>query len=309
MDINSIKYFVTVAENKSFTVAARKLYVSQPTISKKIAELEHELGLSLFYRTGKTIRLTTAGDQLLDAFHTMLGFFDEILLLANDISNSVTGTITLGIPQYIDLSRSIPGFFSTFYRENPGFSVKLKYEPRTALINNFLEGKTDGSIFLSFDAEWLRDETPINVIPLPKGPHRLLYSPLLLPDNAHPTLSDFESHVLITQKSTDYNYDVLLKVNELIKAVGFAPANRMIAESIDALLFYITEGIGFAIMGPSFRFDKSDKIYELPVYHEKSMANLCLCWKENTDNPAFLKLISKLEQWCKDRKIEICSLT
>ena len=298
MDINSIKYFVAVAENKSFTVAARALYVSQPSISKKIAELEHELGLSLFYRTGKTISLTTAGNQLLDAFKIMLGFFDEILLLAKDISSSVTGTISLGVPQYIDLSRSIPGFFSMFYRENPGINVKLRYESRKSLINSFLEGQTDGTIFLSFDAEWLQYEMPINVFALPKGPHRLLYSPLLFPAQFQPTLESFEGMTLLSHKSSDYNYNILFKVDELLRTICFHSASRMTVDSLDAMLFYITEGIGISVVGPSFRMENSEKIHELPIYHEKSLVNSCLCWKESANNPAFIKLKNALVDWC-----------
>jgi len=302
MDINSIKYFVAAAENHSFTVAARSLYISQPSISKKIAELESELGLSLFYRTGKTVSLTTAGNQLLDPCKIMLRFFDEIILLAKDISRSITGTISLGVPQYIDLSRSIPGFFRMFYHNNPGISVKLRYEPRKTLVNNFWGGQMDGTIFLSFDAELLRSEIPVNIFELPKGPHRLLYSPFLFPDEFQPTLKAFEGITFLNYRSVDENYNISFKADELLAAVGFTPMNTLTVNSLDTLLFYISEGIGVSISGPSFRIDKSDKIHELPIYHEKSMVNLCLCWKENTINPAFLKFINELEIWCRDKK-------
>ena len=300
MDINSIKYFVAAAENRSFTGAARNLYVSQPSISKKIAELESELGLSLFYRAGKTISLTPAGRQLFIAFRAMLRSFDEILLLAKDISSSVSGTLTLGVPQSIDLSRSFPGFFSAFYHDNPGISIRLKYEPRRSLINSFMEGQTDGTFFLSFDAELLQDEMPIQVFALPKGPHRLLYSPFLFPEGFQPELSAFENMTLLIYRRSDDNYNITLKADELLSAVGFAPVNKLVVDSLDALLFYITEGIGVSIAGPSLRIDKSNKIHELPILHEKSLVNLCLCWKESTINPSLLKLTDALVNWKRD---------
>lgn len=298
MDMLSITYFVAAAENLSFTVAARRLYVSQPSISKKIAELEAELGLSLFSRSGKTIRLTAAGQQLYYDFKTLLQFFDEITLHAKDIGNSITGAICIGVPQHMDLSRSIPGFFHMFYHSNPGIKVTLKYESRRTLTNDFFEGHTDASFFLSFDAEYLQREMHVNKFDLPKGPHRLLYSPLLVAADSQPTVEMFKDKTFLFYKGQGDSYNITEKADVVLGTVLFTPKNKMYVDSLDTLLYYITEGIGVAVVGPSFGIEKSDKIQWIPILNEKSMVNLCLCWRESNDNSAFITFLNALKAWC-----------
>ena len=61
MDLKTLRYFVEVARQKSFTLAAEKLFVTQPTISRQIAELEEELGQVLFDRSTRHTKLTEKG--------------------------------------------------------------------------------------------------------------------------------------------------------------------------------------------------------------------------------------------------------
>ena len=65
MDINLIKYFVSVAQNLNFSETARQNFVSQSTVSRGIKEMEKELGASLFSRTKRNVVLTPEGKALL----------------------------------------------------------------------------------------------------------------------------------------------------------------------------------------------------------------------------------------------------
>jgi DNA-binding transcriptional LysR family regulator len=220
MDMLSVSYFVATAENLSFTAAARNLYVSQPTISKKIAELEAELGLPLFSRTGKTIQMTAAGKELYYDFKTLQTFFNEIVTHANDIKNSITGSIHIGIPSHMDLGRSIPGFFNAFYRQNPGIKVTLLYDTRQNLINGFFDGSMDCVFFLSFDAERFHDELNVCRFILPSAPHRLLYSPALFPDNPPQSVEAFRNQTFLFYRENHTDYSVSGKSHELLSDFG-----------------------------------------------------------------------------------------
>jgi DNA-binding transcriptional LysR family regulator len=66
MDFKQIEAFVNVAKYKSFSKAAEAIYLSQPTISSHIASLENELGVILFDRNGKEVRLTRAGSIFIE---------------------------------------------------------------------------------------------------------------------------------------------------------------------------------------------------------------------------------------------------
>ena len=61
MDLRHLKYFIAVAEERSFTQAAQRLHISQPPLSRQIQQLEEELGLQLLDREARPLRLTEAG--------------------------------------------------------------------------------------------------------------------------------------------------------------------------------------------------------------------------------------------------------
>ncbi|MEE3191346.1 MAG: LysR family transcriptional regulator, partial [Pseudomonadota bacterium] len=65
MDTQSLKAFIAVAEQKSFSAAAESLYLTQSAVSKRIKQLEEQLGTTLFDRHNRTISLTEAGEALL----------------------------------------------------------------------------------------------------------------------------------------------------------------------------------------------------------------------------------------------------
>lgn len=82
MDLKQLKYFLAVAEHLNFSRAAEALYISQPTLSYQIAELEKELGVTLFQRNRRKVFLTPAGGALLPLANKTISALQEIHTLA-----------------------------------------------------------------------------------------------------------------------------------------------------------------------------------------------------------------------------------
>ena len=297
MDMLSINYFVAAAENLSFTTAARTLYVSQPSISKKIAEIEAELGLSLFNRKGKTIQLTAAGQQLYHDFRTLLQFFDEITLHAKDVGNAITGIVNVSVTHNMDLGRAIPGFLKNFCDGNPGIKITMKYGTRNTQFKDFINNNTDCAFFLSLDAEQLEREMPIKRIDLPQKPHRLIYSPALFPADIKLTPEHFKNEKLLAYRGVKDRYYVSEKENEVLESIGLNSKTKTWVDSIDTLLYFVSEGLGVALIGPSIRLEWSDRIHWVPILNKKSMECISLCWKERNDNSAFITFVDALRSW------------
>ena len=111
MDIRTLRYFVEVVRQQSFTRAAEKLFVTQPTISKMIRNIEEELGQPLLNREGRRFTLTDSGQVLFNRAQTILAEMQQLEAELADLQSLQSGRLALGIPPmvghvYADLIRT-----------------------------------------------------------------------------------------------------------------------------------------------------------------------------------------------------------
>lgn len=124
MDIRHLQYFVEVAKHKSFTKAAQALYVTQPTISKMVRNLEEEMGIVLFERIGKQVALTDAGAVLLPEAQAMVASFGQMTSHMDDLTGLRKGRIRIGLPPMVG-SSFFPGVLGQFRSRYPGIALQL----------------------------------------------------------------------------------------------------------------------------------------------------------------------------------------
>ena len=108
MDINNLRAFIEVAENKSFSKSAESLKITQPAISKRIAALESELSSRLFDRGGRSVHITEAGRVLLSS---ALEIISEISRIKHEISclgEEVRGKLSIGTAEHVCINRLTP---------------------------------------------------------------------------------------------------------------------------------------------------------------------------------------------------------
>ena len=91
-----IEYVLTLAEEKSFSKAAQKLYVTQPSLSQFIKNLEKELRVPIFDRSTSPIRLTPAGEAFVNAARKIKAIEDELNQQIADLTNLNTGDLRIG---------------------------------------------------------------------------------------------------------------------------------------------------------------------------------------------------------------------
>ncbi|ALG07415.1 LysR family transcriptional regulator [Kibdelosporangium phytohabitans] len=96
VDTRVLRYFVAVAECLSFTEAASRLYVAQPSLSRQIKQLETRLGTDLFVRANSTITLTSAGEALLGAARTQLSDWQHTLRLVRTAAAAESNVVRVG---------------------------------------------------------------------------------------------------------------------------------------------------------------------------------------------------------------------
>jgi DNA-binding transcriptional LysR family regulator len=94
-DWNLAKTLLAVAEEGTFSAAARELGQTQPTVSRQITALEHSLGVTLFERTGRSVALTQAGVELLEHVRSMASGANMLSLAASGQSQSIEGKVLI----------------------------------------------------------------------------------------------------------------------------------------------------------------------------------------------------------------------
>ena len=124
MSLQQIRCFLAAAETGSFTAAAERLDVSQPAVAEQVRNLEHLVGLDLFVRGGRGVRLTTAGQAFAERAPTILHALDDVVDSVDDVRTLRTGTLAFGLlstPEAYGIDR----YASAFALRHPGISLRL----------------------------------------------------------------------------------------------------------------------------------------------------------------------------------------
>ena len=126
LDTPSLQVFISVADTDSFTAAGEQLFLTQPAISKRIAQLEEQLGARLFDRIGRQIHLTEAGQALLPRARAVLREMEDISRSITNLSGRVAGKLRIGTSHHIGLHR-LPPILRQFSRQYPDVQLDIHF--------------------------------------------------------------------------------------------------------------------------------------------------------------------------------------
>jgi DNA-binding transcriptional LysR family regulator len=117
MELRHLRYFIAVGEELSFTRAAERLHIAQPPLSQQIRQLEEELGVTLFERGARPLRLTEAGQILLDRAKTLLATLGETVDEVRRVGRGLSGKLAIGFAgsaMFLPLPEAIVAFRQDF---------------------------------------------------------------------------------------------------------------------------------------------------------------------------------------------------
>ncbi|MBW0100825.1 LysR family transcriptional regulator [Pseudonocardia sp. KRD291] len=124
MELHQLRYFVAVAHEGSFTAAAARLYLAQPSLSVQIRKLEQDVGARLFERTGRQVVLTAAGAALLEHAEVALDQLERGRERVGEVSGLREGEVRVGVLPSIG-ARLLPEVLAGFRRAHPRVGVRI----------------------------------------------------------------------------------------------------------------------------------------------------------------------------------------
>jgi DNA-binding transcriptional LysR family regulator len=245
MEIRQLAQFVAVAEERSFTRAARRLGYVQSALSVSVQSLERELGVRLFDRTTHQVLLTDAGEALLPSARQTLASVEETRDVAAALRGVLRGTLRIGLMQSFTFL-DVPELLGEFHRQHP--AVEIQVRPSAGGSLALAAELRSGTIDVAFVS--LREDPPgVSSTELATEELHLVGAPELLPrGRARLELSD-----LATATFVDFpaGWGVRAAVDEAFAAAG---VNRRVAievADVSTCLQLLRAGLGVALLGES----------------------------------------------------------
>ncbi|MBL4606516.1 MAG: LysR family transcriptional regulator [Pseudomonadales bacterium] len=166
MNINTdtLKLFVAAAENRSFTKAGDLFLLTQPAVSKRIAQLEENLGTQLFDRIGRQIVLTEAGGTLLPRAREMINRLNDMTRAIGNLSGKVEGVLAIGTSHHVGLHR-LPPYLKSYSRKFPLVKLNIKFMESEEIYEQVIQGRLE-----------------LGIVTLPENPNSLLQTKSLWED-------------------------------------------------------------------------------------------------------------------------------
>lgn len=242
MDLNSLIIFARIVESSSFSEASRRLKMPISTVSRRIAELEDQLGVQLLERSTRSLRLTDIGSEVLEhARHTieLSSAIDHVV--SNHLTN-VSGTLRLAAPPSISDSLIAP-LLNGFQAAYPDVRVQVFITDR--IVDQIAEG-----VDVAFRVGPLKDSTLV-ARRLLTYRHQLVASPAYLKKSKHPqTPQDLLNHRLLAFSfwKPDYSWSFFHVDGKTKETISFEPYIAM--NDYAGLATALLAGVGIGELPP-----------------------------------------------------------
>lgn len=263
MNLDHLRYFVKLSELRHYTRAAEQLCISQPSLSHAISQLESELGVPLFEKSGRNTVLTRYGEEFLECAQRSLGILDAGM---ESLQRSAKGegVVRLGFLRTLGVD-FIPKLTSDFIAADPNSGVEFSFH------SDLSSGLIDGLLQHKFDLVFCSEpEKSLGLTATPVTSQKLV---MIVP-NGHP-LADRESIGLaetLGYPAVWFAKDSGLRkvVDGMYEQVGGKPISVVETEEDEVIAGLVAAGFGIAVVPDMDMLHKLDiSVLEItsPPYH------------------------------------------
>src|SRR5271167_3224046 len=289
MELRHLRYFIAVAEAGSLTVAARKLHTSQPSLSRQIRDLEHEVGAQLLTRRARGIDVAPAGRAFLEHARSVLSQVEAATEAARRVAHPAKPCFTMGFLTGHELTW-MPEALRILRDELPNIDVMISSQYSPLLADGLSKGK--------IDAAFLRREKGV-----PGLAFRLLVKePLVvvLPSDHHLAAlkaispGDLAGETFVTVSGTAPVLRVVIDSYLKRSGINITPAHEADHLAMGMSLIASTRGVGLL---PAYAQNfLPSSVTSRPLKGDTPTVDLVLGYRKSNQSPILKLLLSRLDE-------------
>lgn len=295
MELRHLKYFQAVAEELSFSRAARRLRIAQPALSRAVQEIERELGAQLIERERRSPRLTPAGNVLLHETGLILERLDEALRRVHRTAKGEEGELRLGYigpPTRPFLARLL----KEYGRRYPRVTVILEERTPERVWEMVSKGRLSVGLTrpvlaheaLGLQTLLLREEKFCAAVPLDHPWARLASLPWKKLVG--------EPLIILARREGAGSHDA---IQAACQAAGFVPRVKHMPSLIGTVLQYVESGAGVGVVPES---TANKNLALIPLKPQQTIP-LVMVWAKEGEDPAVAAFRGLVRDWHKDGKL------
>lgn len=301
ISIYQIQLFLTLAEERNFSLTAELLNLTQPTLSKRISALENIIGFSLFDRSKRPIELTSEGEMLYKDWKQISKRFEESV---QKIRSDSFGSIKTLSYTLIDSSRSLNAFYHAsrqLEQEFPEVRVIREYKPYNRWRDAVLNNDSDIAFALAIEIDRINDQLDFKtVVVCPKLVAVLKTNPLAKKDSI--TYDDLRDQQFIINSPLvmPSHYEFISKNT---KKHGFEPNISRFTQTTHDLIGCMEKNNEVVVCDAFLRdIDSAHiKVFELPDTYSGLMA----VWRKDNKNPYIQRFSNIVEEYFKQNPLTL----
>ncbi|WP_287879680.1 LysR family transcriptional regulator [Aquitalea sp.] len=279
MELRQLRNFLAVAEELHFGRAAKRLHISQPALSFDIRKLEERIGVQLFLRNSKEVRLTQCGDALLIKCRSLLESADELQQMLRSYAQGKKGFIRLGFINSM-LHLGLPQAVQRFAAQYPGVDIALKemgtHEQIQAIEQRQIDlGCANGAhLPASIQAQTMLEEDFVCCLPLEHPLHAQQCIAL-------PSLQQQPFILFAPEVSPHFHHQILAQC----AAAGFHPRILHQARTWKSIITMVGLGLGVALLPAGLQHIDTDRVCYRPVPDSRLKTQIMLlCRQEEQES-------------------------
>ncbi|MFC6254910.1 LysR substrate-binding domain-containing protein [Secundilactobacillus hailunensis] len=296
MNLLGLRYFIAVADYTSFTKAAEHLFVTQPTLSRQIMDLENEIGTPLFIRSHHSLKLTNAGNRFLKEAIRIVNEIDNLKKIVNPGEDSQAGSVRIGYQSFLDTGLMYQ-LLKRVAQKFPQMNLPLFRGTPAELRNQLLTDKCDVVFALSPCIQGLPNIDYIDLqenqlkIAVPLN-HRLAkQNSVDLKDLAN------EDFIMLDRQVSPFVVDYAVS---LCMKNGFSPNASHYVDNAEKALMLTGAGKGITFLHTMNKVSNPIKSFGVKLLNIEGQVNdfnFVLAYKETNPNPLLTTFMSEVSDF------------